>query len=70
MSSNALQLLHEKEIGINAIREYTEMQLGDVKNTLADYQMLKEWIGESPETPLSTGIAKFIDWYKVFYSID
>ena len=45
------------------------MQLGDVKNTLADNQMLKEWIGESPETPLSIGIAKFIDWYKEYYNI-
>ena len=60
----------EEEIGITAIREYTDMQLGDVENTLADNQMLKNWIGESPETPLSSGIAKFIDWYKEYYKLD
>ena len=58
--------LLEEEIGIKAIREYTDMQLGDVKNTLADNQMLKDWIGETPETPLSNGIAKFISWYKEY----
>ena len=59
--------LIEEEIGITAIRRYTDMQLGDVKNTLADNQMLKDWIGEIPETALSIGIAKFIAWYKDYY---
>ena len=59
--------LLEKEIGINAIKEYTDMQKGDVKNTLADNKLLKEWIGEMPEVSLENGIKKFIEWYKSFY---
>ena len=57
----------ENEIGMKAIKEYKEMQLGDVKDTLADNKLLKDWIGELPETPLSDGIAKFIAWYKDYY---
>ena len=43
------------------------MQLGDVKNTLANDQILKDLIGEFPETKLEDGIKKFINWYKDFY---
>ena len=43
------------------------MQKGDVKNTLADNKLLKEWIGETPQVSLENGIRKFIEWYKSFY---
>ena len=59
--------LLEKEIGIKAIREYKEMQQGDVKETLADNRMLKDWIGEIKETNLEDGIKQFIKWYRDFY---
>ena len=59
----------EKEIGITAIKEYTDMQQGDVKKTMADNTLLKDWIGEIKETSLSTGIKEFISWYKDFYNI-
>ncbi len=59
----------EKEIGITAIKEYTDMQQGDVKKTMADNTLLKDWIGEIKETSLSTGIKEFINWYKDFYSL-
>ena len=60
--------LLEKEIGINAIKEYKDMQPGDVKETKADNSILKEWIGEYPKTPLDQGIKKFITWYRNFYN--
>ena len=50
--------LLEKEIGMNAIKEYTDMQKGDVKNTLADNKLLKDWIGETPQVSLENGIKK------------
>ncbi len=59
--------LLEKEINIKAIKNYIEMQPGDVKETLSDDNLLKEWIGEFKETPLEIGIKKFITWYKEFY---
>ncbi len=59
--------LLENEIGIKAIKNYEQMQAGDVKNTLADISLLENWIGPSYETPLSEGIQKFISWYREFY---
>ena len=59
--------LLEKEIGIKAIKEYKDMQVGDVKRTLADNRMLKKWIGDLPNTPLEVGIKKFVFWYRDFY---
>ena len=59
--------LLEKEIGSNAIKEYQDMQLGDVKKTLADNTIIKKWVGKLPETPLEDGIKKFINWYKDLY---
>ena len=61
--------LLENEIGIKAIKNYAEMQAGDVKNTLADTSLLENWIGHSYETPLPMGIQKFISWYRKFYRL-
>ena len=60
--------LLEKEIGISAIKEFEDMQLGDVKETKADNKVLDGWIGEYTKTELSDGIKKFITWYKNFYN--
>ncbi len=57
----------ETEFGINAIKEYEETQKGDVNDTQADDSLLKNWIGDSPKTPLSIGIKSFADWYKNYY---
>ena len=60
--------LLESEIGIKAIRHYEGMQAGDIKETVADTTLLKDWIGECPETSLDTGVHRFISWYKEFYN--
>jgi len=60
--------LLEKEIGMNAIKEYTDMQQGDVKETFADNKLLKDLIGEIPQVSLENGTRKFIKWYKIFYN--
>ncbi len=58
----------EKELGKNAIREFEEMQDGDVKDTVADNSKIINWIGDFKETSLTTGIKKFVNWYKSFYN--
>jgi UDP-glucuronate 4-epimerase len=58
----------ENEIGIKAIQELTEMQLGDVYKTFADISALKADFNYAPTTDLSTGIKKFVDWYISYYS--
>tara|TARA_B100000963_G_scaffold120047_1_gene104600 strand:+ start:5067 stop:6095 length:1029 start_codon:yes stop_codon:yes gene_type:complete len=59
--------LLEKEIGIKAVREYHNMQPGDVKETCADNRLFRDWVGFLPETDLRVGIKEFIKWYKNYY---
>ena len=59
----------EKEIGIEAKKEFLPMQQGDVIGTYADSSLLREWVGFSSTTSLKEGIRKFISWYKDFYKI-
>ena len=62
--------LLEKKLNLTAMKEYLPMQKGDVKETFANTNALKSWINYSPSTSIEEGIDKFIDWYKVYYSID
>ena len=57
----------EKELGLKAIKEFENMQKGDVVNTLSDNRILEEWIGTYPKTSLKIGIKKFINWYLEYY---
>lgn len=58
----------EKALGKEAIKEYTEMQPGDVYKTFADVSNLEKDFGYSPDTPLEKGIGEFVKWYRQFYS--
>ena len=58
----------EKQLGIDPIKIFKEMQDGDVYHTYADTQKLSDLIGFAPEVNLETGIQKFVDWYKDYYS--
>ena len=74
-SPNNINLLNfinilEKEIGIDAIKELSPMQAGDVINTSSDCELLKNYIGIVPSTPIDKGIKKFVSWYKNFYNIN
>ena len=57
----------EKELGQKAIKNFLQMQSGDVKNTLTDTSLLENWIDYIPLTTVEDGINKFIHWYKSFY---
>jgi len=57
----------EKEIGIEAEKEFLEMQLGDVKSTHSNNELIREWTNYEPITVLEDGIKKFISWYCSFY---
>ena len=59
----------ENSLNIKAIKEYEEMQLGDVKSTYADTHLLEKWINYKPDTSIVDGINQFVNWYKDFYSI-
>jgi UDP-glucuronate 4-epimerase len=57
----------EQALGKPAELVMKPMQPGDVVETYADVSDLQMDIGFSPSTPLETGIAKFVDWYQVYY---
>ena len=59
--------LIENELGKKAIREFQQMQMGDVKNTASDNFLLSKYIGNLPKTDIKDGIKNFINWYKDYY---
>jgi len=56
----------EKELGIEAKKEFLPNQPGDVQATWADVNPLFETINYKPATPIEIGVKKFIDWYKAY----
>ena len=59
----------EDAVGQEAVKDFLPMQPGDVMATYADTSRLEEWVGFKPYTPLTTGIAKFVAWYKDYYGV-
>ena len=57
----------EKQVGKKAIRNYMEMQKGDVKITLSNTSLLKKITRYNPKTDYKTGIKKFLEWYLFYY---
>jgi UDP-glucuronate 4-epimerase len=56
-------------LGRRAIKEYAPMQPGDVPETYASTDRLTALTGFSPSTPLATGLARFVDWYREYYEV-
>ena len=59
----------EDALQIKAIKEYEPIQPGDVKTTSADTNSLNNFINFKPNTPVTEGVKKFVDWYRSFYSV-
>lgn len=57
----------EKSIGKEAKKNFMAMQAGDVESTYADTTALIKDFDYKPNTKLSKGIKKFVEWYKYFY---
>ncbi|MFS1977254.1 NAD-dependent epimerase [Vibrio splendidus] len=58
----------EDELGIEAKKNFREMQPGDVYQTYADTQDLFAATGYTPKVAVKDGVADFIQWYRVFYN--
>jgi UDP-glucuronate 4-epimerase len=56
----------EDAMGRTAQKRMLPMQPGDVVATSADASLLKDLIGEIPKTPVSDGVAAFVDWHKQY----
>ena len=59
----------ENILNIKAIKEYCPIEKGDVKETFANIDSLKNWIGFSPNTPLEKGMRIFLNWYMDYYDL-
>jgi UDP-glucuronate 4-epimerase len=59
--------LLEAELGRKAVRDYVEMQPGDVPATCADVEALAAVTGFAPNTPIEEGVHRFVRWYRDYY---
>ncbi len=57
----------EVATGKAAIRNYMDMQQGDVPATWADTTLLTALTGYRPQTDLHEGVARFVEWYITRY---
>jgi UDP-glucuronate 4-epimerase len=60
----------EKCLGRKAVKNMLPLQAGDVHATFADVDDLMRDTGFRPSTPIEEGIAKFVHWYRSYYSAD
>lgn len=73
-SNNPVELLRyiailEECLGRKAIMNLLPLQPGDVPDTYADVAALIADVGYRPATPVETGIARFVAWYREYYGV-
>jgi UDP-glucuronate 4-epimerase len=71
-NNQPVELMHYIEVlegclGKKAIKNFLPMQKGDVPATYADIDALMRDVGFRPNTPIETGIANFVAWYREYY---
>jgi len=59
----------EESVGQKAKLDLLPMQPGDVQATMADISELNQQTGFSPATPIEVGVARFVEWYRDYYSV-
>ncbi len=59
----------EEAIGVKAKKNMLPIQLGDVLDTFADVDSLKDAVGFCPSTPIEFGIQRFVEWYREYYQV-
>jgi UDP-glucuronate 4-epimerase len=59
----------EQAVGREAIKNFLPLQDGDVPATHADVEELAAWTGFRPAMPVPEGIARFVAWYREYFTI-
>jgi UDP-glucuronate 4-epimerase len=59
----------ERCLGRKANKQLLPMQPGDVPETYADVDDLMRDVGFRPSTPITIGIARFVEWYRSYYRV-
>jgi UDP-glucuronate 4-epimerase len=57
----------ENSLGMKANVNFMPMQPGDVKETFADTDALRNDFGFEPATSIDEGVPRFVHWYREFY---
>lgn len=73
-NNQPVELMHligtlEKCLGKTAEKNMLPMQPGDVPATFADVDDLIRDVGFKPATPIETGIARFVEWYREYHGV-
>ena len=69
-----VELMHyievlEENLGRKAEKNLLPLQPGDVPDTYADVEDLKSDVGYQPTTTVDEGVARFVEWYRTYYSV-
>ena len=59
----------EQACGREAIKEYDEMQPGDVRATYADIEESRRDLGFAPHIAIDEGLPRFVDWYRKYHGV-
>jgi UDP-glucuronate 4-epimerase len=59
----------EQACGRLAVKEYREMQPGDVYATYADLEAISRDLGFRPTTSIDRGIAAFVEWFRDYHRV-
>ncbi|MDS4016044.1 MAG: protein CapI, partial [Candidatus Accumulibacter sp.] len=57
----------ESALGRSSEKRLLPLQPGDVPATYADTTLLDEWVAFKPATPVTEGVARFVEWYRAYY---
>ena len=73
-NNNPVQLLDfigaiEDSLGQKAEKRLLPLQDGDVPATYANTDLLNDWVGFVPGTPVQEGVGRFIAWYRDYYKV-
>ena len=59
----------EQALGIEAKKNFMEIQPGDVPKTWADVTDLFDYTGYAPRVGIEEGVSAFVDWYRSYYKV-
>ena len=59
----------ERACGREAVKQYVEMQPGDVTETWADIGPARRDLGFDPKTTIAEGVPRFVAWFRDYYQL-
>jgi len=60
----------EKYLGKKAIKNFLPLQQGDVLETYANIDSIRQYTGFVPRVSIEDGLARFVEWYVKYYKVD